>query len=268
MVQCLRSMPKKSNISTIILTFNEEKNIEACLESVKWADEVIVIDSESTDNTIEIVKKFTDKIYVYKFKDDFAEQRNFALNKTTNDWVLFLDADETLPSGTEKNIQKIISEFNVDGFWFPRRNYINDSVYLKHGLFYPDWQLRLLKNQKGLKFKGKIHEQADIPIEKTKRIKEIEIYHNPSRTKYDSFLSFHRMFPFIKGEGNELAESNVKTRVLLKKTFTVFLLEIWWNLIKREGYKDGLAGIKGTIIWALYKELAVLYSLKSRIIRE
>ena len=80
-------MKNKNKISVTIITGNEEDNIRQCLESVKWADEIIVVDSESSDKTVEIAKEYTDKVFVNKW-EGYASQKNYALNLATNDWIL------------------------------------------------------------------------------------------------------------------------------------------------------------------------------------
>jgi len=165
----------KKTISVIVITYNEENNIDECLKSVKWADEIILVDSYSTDNTIIKAKKYTDKIFHKKFEDDFSKQKNYALSKVNSDWILILDADEKLKKDAKKKIRNIINNNNMSGYWFPRRNYINNKTYLKHGLFYPDWQLRLIQNNKNIEFIGAVHELPNIPSEKTSKISNIEL---------------------------------------------------------------------------------------------
>ena len=96
----------KSKISVFIITFNEEKNIAKCLEKLHFADEIIVVDSASTDNTVAICKKFNAKV-IYNDFENFGKQKQFALNQCNNDWVLSLDADEVL---TDK---LIVNESNI-----------------------------------------------------------------------------------------------------------------------------------------------------------
>ena len=95
-------------LSVLIMTFNEEKNIRECLESVKWADEIIVIDSRSTDQTIAIANEYTDKIYVRDWPG-FAEQRNFCLSHASGDWVFLLDADERVSDQLRTSILETIN---------------------------------------------------------------------------------------------------------------------------------------------------------------
>ncbi len=86
----------QNKISAILITGNEEENIRDCLESIKWADEIIVVDSESTDKTVEIAKEYTDNIFIKKW-EGFGKQYQFALDQATNEWVFNLDADEEAP---------------------------------------------------------------------------------------------------------------------------------------------------------------------------
>ena len=88
-------MSSSEKISVIIITKNEEVNIEDCLKSVQWADEIIMVDAESSDNTVEISKKYTDKIFTHKW-EGYSKQKRFALSQTKNEWILSLDADERI----------------------------------------------------------------------------------------------------------------------------------------------------------------------------
>src|SRR5579862_3720199 len=85
-------------ISAVILTKNEEKNIEACLDSVSWCDEKIVIDDHSTDKTVDLAKKKDAKVYIRTMYNNFSDQRNYGLEKAKGDWILFIDADERVSS--------------------------------------------------------------------------------------------------------------------------------------------------------------------------
>lgn len=135
-------------ISVLILTHNEELNIKkTILNVINWADEIIVIDSFSDDNTIKILEEFNIKIYYNKFIN-FKEQRLFALNKTSisNEWVLFLDADEWLTDSLKVEIKKTIKFTEFDGFLIKRRFYFMGS-WIKYGGYYPSWNLRLFKRK-------------------------------------------------------------------------------------------------------------------------
>uniref|UniRef100_A0A7C4R540 Glycosyltransferase family 2 protein n=1 Tax=candidate division CPR3 bacterium TaxID=2268181 RepID=A0A7C4R540_UNCC3 len=259
---------EKNNIiiSGIILTFNQANNINNCLKSLVWCNEIIIVDSYSTDQTVEVVKKYTDKIYYRKFDDDFAKQREFAISKAKGEWILVLDADETLPKGAGEIIRKIIKDNNADAFLFPRRNYINEKTYLQHGYFYPDWQLRLFRRKKFIRYNRAVHEYPSVRGN-IRKIRTIEIYHNPSKTKYDSFLSFKRFFPYIKIEGKKIAETKESSIRLFSLGIRDIIRDFYWSFIRDQGYKDGIAGFRAALLYSFYRGTVSFYAIFTRIRR-
>ncbi len=135
-------------LSVAIITFNEERNISRCLESLSGiADEIIIADSGSTDRTADICKKFNARVVHHPFKGHI-EQKNFALSQCTNDYVLSLDADEALSPELKKSILNIKESWIKDGYSFNRlTNYC--GKWIKHCGWYPDEKLRLFKKNKG-----------------------------------------------------------------------------------------------------------------------
>jgi glycosyltransferase involved in cell wall biosynthesis len=135
-------------ISVVIITFNEQKNIERCLDSIKEvADEIIVLDSFSTDKTEEICKNYNVRFYKHKF-EGHIQQKNRALEYAFNNWVLSLDADEELSTTLIENIKKIKQNPDADGYTFNRlTNYC--GKWIKHSGWYPDKKLRLFDKSKG-----------------------------------------------------------------------------------------------------------------------
>ncbi len=259
-------MQQKSNIiiSLVILTFNERDNIDKCLSDISWVDEIVVVDSGSTDGTRERVKEYTDKVYIRKFDGDFAKQREFAISKAKGEWILVLDADETLSKGAEKIIRQLIKSGKSDSYWFPRRNYINEKTYLQHGYFYPDWQLRLFRKKNLIRYKRVVHEYPAIRGS-IRKIKEIEIYHNSSRSKYDSFLSFRRFIPYIKAEGKNLAITNESSIRLVTLGIRDIIRDFYWSFIRDKGYKDGYAGFRAALLYSWYRGMIPFYALFLRI---
>ena len=120
----------KGMISAVILTHNDEKTIEKTLESVRFCDEVVVIDDDSKDKTVEIAKKFTSKIFTHEVKDDFAAQRNFGLSKAKGEWVFYIDSDEVVSDKLAKEIKKSIKI--GDGYYLKRNDFVFGR-FLKHG---------------------------------------------------------------------------------------------------------------------------------------
>lgn len=130
-------------ISAIVITFNEEENIADALGSLKWADEIVVVDSESTDRTVEIALRFTDRIIVRSWPG-YSAQKNFAQEQASHDWVFSLDADERVSDELAGEIERIKneSEPSASGYEMPRLvNYL--GRWIKHSGWYPDYKLRL-----------------------------------------------------------------------------------------------------------------------------
>ncbi|MCL4338976.1 glycosyltransferase family 2 protein [Patescibacteria group bacterium] len=253
-------------MSVIIHTLNESKNIENCIRSVNWADEIIVVDMESKDKTVKICKKYTSKVYLIKKLDYVELARNFAISKAKYDWILVLDADETLPNHSEVIIRKLLQNKKIYGYQFPRKNYVNSKEYLLHGYFYPDYQLRLFRNNKKIKYSGKIHEQPLIESSHLKICNDVIIFHNPSHSKYNSFSSFSRFFPYIKIEG-KTESNNYSLLWLLIKAKIDFFRHFYRSFIKLSGYKDGYIGFRAAILFALYKSSIYVYGAYLKIKR-
>lgn len=138
-------------IAVIVITYNEEDNIKGCLDSVaSWADEILIVDSGSTDNTLEIVRRYTDKIYDNPF-ENYAKQRNWAQDSlpVKNEWIFHLDADEQVSPELLSELREIFrSSPGVDGYMMPRKT-IFRGRWIKHGGHYPSYHLRLFKKDKG-----------------------------------------------------------------------------------------------------------------------
>lgn len=110
-------------ISVLIHTFNEERNIRNCLETVKWADEIIIVDMYSDDKTVEIAKEYTDKIYFFERVGYVEPARQFALEKSTHEWILVVDADELVPLKLKNKLFEIMEKDLADVVFIPRNNY-------------------------------------------------------------------------------------------------------------------------------------------------
>lgn len=256
---------KNNNISVVINTFNEEENLQECILSIIWVDEIIIVDSGSKDKTIHIAKKYTQNI-IFLPKCDYVEQiRNFGIEKSKSEWVLILDADETVPSESERVIRNLIKNKSFDGYLFPRRNYISKTKYLKHGYFFPDYQLRLFRNRSDIRFSGVIHDQPKIKKNRLGIVSEVEIIHNSSHSKYNSFYSFRRFFPYILIEGKNLASKKDRGYKFIFSCLYELVKHFYRSLIKLEGYKDGYSGYRAAILFGLYKGSIELYAFWHKI---
>lgn len=132
-------------ISVIIITKNEESSIRECLKSVSWVDEIIVIDAESTDKTVELAKNYTGKIFIKEW-EGFAKQKSYALAQAKNEWVLSIDADERISSSLKEEIQ-MLDFSSADGYLIQREDYFLKKHITTCG-WNRDYQLRLFKKSK------------------------------------------------------------------------------------------------------------------------
>lgn len=144
-------MHNKISLSVVILTYNEEKNIEKCLKSLHgWLEGIFIVDSYSTDKTLEISKKYTDKIYQHTFKN-YSEKFNWALDniELRSKWIMRLDADERITPELKYELIRELPKLNYDvnGLYVKRRVYFMGK-WIKHGDFYPIWHLRIFRKNK------------------------------------------------------------------------------------------------------------------------
>lgn len=147
---------KTFKLSVSMIVKNEERYLPQCLDSVKdFVDEIVITDTGSVDSSKEICKKYTDKLYDYKWDDSFANARNNSLHKCTGDWIISLDADEVIPSGTFLYIYDLILNGKSDAYIFPIRNYMPDNTYSI------STTTRLMRNKPGIEFRGRVHETVD-----------------------------------------------------------------------------------------------------------
>lgn len=148
-------------ISAVILTKNEEKNIRKCITTVRWSDEIIVIDDYSKDNTPEIAKSLNAKVYFRNLNGDFAGQRNFGLEKAKGEWVLFVDADERVPEALASEIKNDqLPMANYSGFYIRRQDVLWGKE-LKRGEVGNTWLLRLARKNVG-RWGRRVHEVWDV----------------------------------------------------------------------------------------------------------
>src|SRR5690606_25888402 len=139
---------KKVKLSVVITAHNSQEYLADCLESVAFADEVIVINNESSDDTVKIAKKFGATVFDHKNNPKkLNESKNFGFKKAKNEWILSLDTDERVEADLKKEIIRLIESdaaADINGYLIPRHNIIFGKV-IEHGLWYPDYQLRLFK---------------------------------------------------------------------------------------------------------------------------
>lgn len=230
-------MQKKQSLSVVINTKNEEKMIAGCIKSVSHiADEIIVADMNSTDNTVKIAKKLKAQSFSVPDYGFVEPARNLALSKVTKDWVLVLDADERITPNLGKLIKKLISEDKYDVIGFPRKNIILGK-WLKHGLRWPDFQNRLFK--KGfVNWSDNIHEEARYKGRKY-QLQALEknalVHYN-----YDSVESLmERTYRYASKEKYYEKKNHLTANDIYHRMEDDFR----WRFFEHQGYKDGVHGL-------------------------
>ena len=167
---------KGVKLSVVVITLNEEKNITRCLDSARFADEIILVDSGSNDNTCSIAKEYTDKVIFHKMRG-FGEQKQFAVEQATGDWILSLDADEWVSMELQDSLSSLLtgSDTPYDGYMIYRRN-----IYLGRPIRYCGWYrpiLRLFRRGRGCFNNKLVHEEINV-IGKTGLLKG-DLMHEP-----------------------------------------------------------------------------------------
>ena len=237
-------------LSVVVITKNEQDNILNCLESVKWADEVIVVDSGSTDRTEEICRKYTDNFYV-KDWPGFGIQKQRALDLATHEWVLSIDADERVTSELKNEIISVLSSNStVNGYLIPRlSNYLGKDI--RHAGWYPDYTLRLVKRSKSHFTKDIVHEKMIVDGSIDKLVNHFlhypykDIAHHMQKLNSYSSLSAEKMHASVK---------RVSWLMILFKAFFGFVRAY----ILRKGFLDGWQGFAvsvSTAVSVYYKYL-------------
>jgi len=232
------------------------------LESVKWSDEIVVVDSFSSDKTVDIAREYTSRVFQNKWSN-FSQQKNLALGKASSQWVLNIDADERVTPELKKEILTIInSEFqSFDGYYIPRKNHYM-GMWIRHCGWYPDYKLRLFRRGKGRFNERIVHES--VVVEGRKGYLKSYLSHNSYKDLSDHLSRIDR---FSSLAAQEMFKDGKKAGVfdLLFRPLTRF---IKMYLLKK-GYLDGIYGLVVSIMGSFYvfTKYLKLWELSRRRIR-
>ncbi len=228
-----------SKISVVINTLNEAENVARAIKSVDWADEVVVCDMYSEDNTKDVARKLGAKVVFHKREEFVEKARNFALSKAGNDWILVIDPDEEIPPTLAKRLQEMAADLKqISYVRLPRKNLIFGRV-MKASMWWPDYNVRFFRKG-AVSWIDNIHrspevkgEGIDLPAEEGLSITH---YH------YSSIVQFlERMIRYTKVQAEELRKEGYKFdwKDLIKKPLSEFLSRFFAN----KGFEDGLHGL-------------------------
>lgn len=237
----------KIPVSVVISAYNVEDKIGDCLKSVEWADEVIVIDNESTDKTGTIAKDYGAVVYKKKNNLMLNVNKNFGFSKAKHEWILSLDSDERVTPELAEEIRQIVEqkEHVKNGFSVPRKNIMFGKTIMHTG-WYPDYQLRLFKKNYGKFAERHVHEQLTLSGESD--FLKYPIIH----LHYETIAQFlHKTFTiYAPNEADEKIRNGyvLKFEDSIRLPFNEFLSRFF----AREGYKDGFHGLMLSLFMACY----------------
>ena len=229
-------MDRRVPISAVVVTLNEEKNIERLLKSVAWADEIVVVDSYSEDHTVEIAKRYTDRVIQREFTD-FKDQWSFAVSLCANDWLLVLGADEVVPPALRDEILAALEKGNHDGYYFPMAQHILGG-WLKHGAGYPAYHIQLYRKSRG-RWEGVVHEKVALDGSYGFLRNPILHYTHPN---VSSFLGKTIFYSDLWVSALEEKPDQTLLSLFLSP-LKVFI----WSYVKHGGFLDGARGF----VWSL-----------------
>jgi glycosyltransferase involved in cell wall biosynthesis len=273
-------MSEKVPISFLIPVKNEASNLPRCLDAISWADEIFVVDSNSTDGTQRIAEERNAKVVQFAFNGRWPKKKNWALENLPfkHEWVFILDADEVLPPGTDKEIDAIVrnSKGTLNGYWINRR-FMFMGRWLKHA-YYPNWNLRLLKHRLGRYEKltdietasgdNEVHEHIIVQGEAGWLKSEMDHYAFPS---VDVFVEKHNRYSnwearvtvenSLKATAEQIQSQDVGWRRRLKALSQKLpfrpLQRFLYVYLFQRGFLDGAEGYYFARLHAFYEFLCV-----------
>lgn len=222
-------------LSALIIAKNEAKHIEACLQSVAFCDEIIVVDDESSDDTAKLARaKAT--VYTRPMQDNYAEQQNFAIGKAHGQWLLFIDCDERITPELQKEIMQVVTGDKI-AYQIKRTNYFFARP-MRYGVMKPDYTTRLIPKE-GAYVQGQVHQRICHPYTERK------LHHSMQHYSYDNWDEYYQKF--------ERYTRLSASRYLIEGKSSAFILQLvlkpCWAFIK--SYMIDLGFMEGKLGWAL-----------------
>jgi len=264
----MRSRPDRMNeppaggrarLSVLLITKNEEDRIRTCLESVRWSDEIIVVDDASEDQTCEIAARFGAKVIHRPFSGSFASQRNAGLEAATGDWILQMDADERVTDELREAIRGVLSGSGVSysAYQAWRKNWFLGR-WMRHGGWYH--RHLCLFRRDGARYDGLVHERVS-PQAAVGQL-DADVEHRPF-TSLTQFIDRQNRYTSLQAE-ELLRQRGVLPERTIRHGLTWRPLKLFWKLyVKKRGFLDGMHGLVfcgldawvRVVIWAKYWEL-------------
>jgi glycosyltransferase involved in cell wall biosynthesis len=232
-------------LAAVILTYNEAENVTACIDSLRWTDRIVVFDSFSQDETVARAHAAGAEVIQHAF-EDYARQREAALQAVDAEWILFVDADERSSEEQTAEIRTLIRSGEHNGYWIPRHNYIFGKL-TRHTGWYPDYQLRLLRRSKAhYNMERQVHELVNLEGEPG-YLKTPFIHYN-----YTSFAQFRvKQRRYVQYDARMLQQQGIQPKP--HKFITQPVRQFIWRFVTLEGYRDGWHGLRLSLLMAWYE---------------
>lgn len=245
---------ERSRISAVIITRNEEQNIGYCLQTVLWCDEIIIVDMQSTDNTLKIAQEYTAHVYKHEKILAFDKAREIGIGKATGDWILLMDADELLPKTLSDTLKNISITAKYDAVLIPFKNYLLGE-WNKHTGWWPDFHCRFLRKS-AAELSDKIHNYLLLkPAAKRHFLPAKEEYAINHFAYRDAAQFIEKMNRYTGIEADYFYNKKIKFR--LHKICILPLKEFFSRYMWHRGYKDGIRGLFVSLLLSMYQ--AIIY---------
>lgn len=239
---------QRRKLSVYVLTFNEEAKIRDCLESVTWADEIVILDSFSTDRTVEICQNYTDRIIEKEFTG-FGKLRNLAVEQCANDWVLSVDADERVTAELRDEILgKLAAVPDADAYFIPRRSHFLNHL-VRHCGWYPDYRQPQLFDRRKMKYREQLVHEGFVVDGKTACLKE-HVIQFPF-LNLDQFLKKMERYSSLRAE--DMAKGGARFHIWQILTHPAAMF--WRIYFQKLGFLDGRVGLLLSLLYAYYTML-------------
>ncbi len=244
-------------ISAVVITYNEERNIDRCLSALAFVDEIIVVDSFSSDKTIKLAEKYTDKIFQREFCG-FSDQKNAAVSYASNEWVLIVDADEVVPAELAFEIRQAVELGDFDAYRMPRATYFIDRI-MRHCGWFPDYQLRLAKRENAHFEYRLVHETLN--VEGCIGTLKTPLIHY-SYESFDNFIDKQVVYAeaaarqkYIEGRRFRISDIIIPPAATFVKMYFM-----------KQGFRDGIYGFMLSLLsaWATVLRYSMLWDISKR----
>ena len=249
-----------STLTALVHTKNSAATLANCLASVKFANEIVVIDMQSTDETVKIAEQFTDKVFSFDDVGFVEPARNFGLSKATGSWILIIDADEEIPAELAERVTQITTghyDLEADAYYVPRLNVIFNKKLLHTG-WWPDYQLRLFKKQ-AVTWSDQIHsvpliqgKVEHLPGISTKAL----IHHNYSQV--NEYIDRLNRYTSITAIQNFSPDSQQTVHLTPSTLLRTFFAEFFARFFHHQGHRDGLHGVSLSLLQAMYQSVVAI----------